>query len=32
MSGPEIQIFKREFKKNYNATLIIKSSQYKDSY
>lgn len=32
LAGPEIQIFKLEFKRKYNAKLIIQSGQFKDSY
>ncbi len=32
LAGPEIQNFKREFKKKYNATLIVRSSPFKNSY
>lgn len=32
LSSTEIQNYKREFKKNYNSELIIKSSPHSDKY
>jgi len=32
LSSTEIQNYKREFKKDYNSELIIKSSPYSDKY